>query len=112
VHGDERLLRVLLENLLGNAWKFTSHEPHAVIEFGSTTENGKSCFYVKDNGAGFDATYVDKLFEPFQRLHSTDEFEGTGIGLATVNRIIRRHNGSVWADARVGEGATISFTLD
>lgn len=110
--GDERLLMAMLENLLGNAWKFTEKKQDARIEFGcKVTDKGK-IFYVRDNGAGFDSAYVHKLFEPFQRLHSTQEFQGSGIGLATVNRIIRRHGGEVWAEGEVDKGATIYFMLE
>jgi light-regulated signal transduction histidine kinase (bacteriophytochrome) len=109
--GDSRLLRVLLENLLGNSWKFTSKETNAQIEFGLTTHDGEPAYYVRDNGAGFDMKYVDKLFGAFQRLHSAADFEGTGIGLATCKRIVHRHGGSLWAEAEVGQGATFYFTL-
>ena len=108
---DVGLLRVALENLIGNAWKFTSREPEAHIEFGVREEGGRPVYYVRDNGAGFDQAYADKLFGAFQRLHAQDEFEGTGIGLATVARIVHRHGGRVWAEGRVGEGATFYFTL-
>jgi signal transduction histidine kinase len=111
-NGDARLLRLALENLLGNAWKFTSKEGRARIEFGSTTlEGGERVYFVRDNGVGFDEAYAGKLFGAFQRLHGAEEFEGTGIGLVTVQRIVRRHGGRVWAKGKVGEGATFFFTL-
>lgn len=110
--GDGRLLRVVLENLIGNAWKFTSHQAAAAITFGATLDAmGQPVYFVRDNGAGFDMAYADKLFTPFQRLHAVSEFAGTGIGLATVSRVIERHGGSLWADAAPGKGATFSFTL-
>jgi len=112
VHGDRQLLRVLLENLIGNAWKFTSKSPKARIKFGTTQNGGEKAYFVKDNGAGFDMAYADKLFGAFQRLHETAEYPGTGIGLATVQRIINRHGGSVWAEGEVGKGATFYFTLN
>lgn len=110
-HGDSRLLRVLLENLIGNAWKFTSKHSRAKIAFGTSVEGGRKTYYVRDDGAGFDMNYADKLFKPFQRLHGLDEFEGTGIGLATVARIVARHGGMVWARSRVEAGTTVYFTL-
>jgi PAS domain S-box-containing protein len=109
--GDPRLLRVVLENLLGNAWKYTSRQPHATIEFGLHRDNGHSSFFVRDDGVGFDMQYVDKLFAPFQRLHGMTEFPGTGIGLATVQRVIHRHGGRIWVQAEVNKGATFHFTL-
>ena len=112
VEGDARLLRIVLENLLGNAWKFTAKRAIARIEFGSMPgADGRTVYSIRDNGAGFDMTYAGKLFDPFQRLHGQHEFPGTGIGLATVKRIIQRHGGQVWAEAKVDVGATISFYL-
>ncbi len=111
VTGDGQLLRIALENLLENAWKFTSKQPEARIEFGVTQASGEPTYFVRDNGAGFDMTYADRLFGPFQRLHSQGEFAGSGIGLATVQRIIHRHGGQVWAEGLVGQGATFQFTL-
>ncbi len=108
---DPVLLRVVLMNLLGNAWKFTGRQPHTHIEVGSLVHEGKPVFLVRDNGAGFDMTYADKLFAPFQRLHPQREFPGTGIGLATVHRIVHRHGGRIWAESRVGQGATFYFSL-
>ena len=111
VTGDGQLLRIALENLLENAWKFTSKQPEARIEFGVTQASGEPTYFVRDNGAGFDMTYADRLFGPFQRLHAQGEFAGSGIGLATVQRIIHRHGGQVWAEGLVGQGATFQFTL-
>ncbi len=108
---DANLMRVVLENLIGNAWKFTGKQSAAKIEFGRTTHEGASTFYVRDDGVGFNMGYADKLFGAFQRLHTTAEFPGTGIGLATVQRIIHRHSGRVWAESAVGQGATFYFTL-
>jgi light-regulated signal transduction histidine kinase (bacteriophytochrome) len=104
-------MRVVLENLIGNAWKYTSRNDLARVEVGRHSTNGKSTFFVRDNGAGFDPRYATRLFGAFQRLHSAAEFPGTGVGLATVQRIIRRHGGEVWAEAEVQKGATLFFTL-
>lgn len=111
VQGDPRLLRIALENLIGNAWKFTSKVPEAHIEFGSDLRQGKTIYYIKDNGAGFDMNYVGRLFTAFQRLHGDREFKGSGIGLATVSRIIRRHHGTIGAESELGRGATFYFSL-
>ncbi len=108
VEGDERLLRVMLENMINNAWKFTSQRDIAHIEFGC---NSSGDYFVKDNGVGFDMAYQDKLFRAFQRLHAPSEFEGTGIGLATVNRVILRHGGRIWAQGEIDKGATFYFNL-
>ena len=109
--GDARLLRAALVNLLGNAWKFTGKTAQPKIELGCERRDGVPTYYVRDNGAGFDMAYVHKLFAPFQRLHEQSEFEGTGIGLATVHRIITRHGGKLWAESAPGRGATFWFTL-
>jgi light-regulated signal transduction histidine kinase (bacteriophytochrome) len=111
VRGDPSLLRAAMENLLGNAWKFTGKKPSARIEFGSVKEGSETAYFVRDNGAGFDMAYADKLFAPFERLHPATEFSGSGIGLAAVQRIIRRHGGRIWAQGAPGEGATFYFTL-
>jgi light-regulated signal transduction histidine kinase (bacteriophytochrome) len=112
VEGDTNLLRVLLHNLLGNAWKYTGRHPSAEIEVGSMLENDRTVYFVKDDGAGFDMAYADKLFSPFSRLHTTDEFPGTGIGLATSQRIVIRHGGAIWVKGIVEKGATVYFTLN
>jgi PAS domain S-box-containing protein len=109
--GDARLLQIALENLLGNAWKFTRKQPQAHIEFGVTEQDGMPVYYVRDNGAGFDMAHAAKLFGAFERLHADSDFEGTGIGLATVRRVIQRHGGKVWAEGKPGQGATFYFTL-
>jgi PAS domain S-box-containing protein len=111
VTGDSHLLQVAVQNLLGNAWKFTGKQGYARIEFGADTRDGTTVYQVRDNGVGFDMAYADKLFGAFQRLHAADEFAGTGIGLATVQRVITRHGGRVWASAEAGKGATFFFTL-
>jgi light-regulated signal transduction histidine kinase (bacteriophytochrome) len=108
---DRQLLRIVLGNLIGNAWKFSAKNKTARIEFGEKSAAGQSAFFVRDNGAGFEMEYKDKLFKVFQRLHSVEEYEGTGIGLATVQRIIRRHGGRAWAEGEPGKGATFYFTL-
>jgi len=111
VDADATLLRVILTNLLSNAWKFTSKHEMARIEVGVIDTDGKRAFFVRDDGAGFDERYAEHLFGAFQRLHTADEFEGDGIGLATVQRLVARHGGRVWAQAEVEKGATFFFTL-
>jgi light-regulated signal transduction histidine kinase (bacteriophytochrome) len=109
--GDAGLLRVVLDNLIGNAWKYSGKQEETVIEFGVTGVDGKPACFIRDNGTGFDMEYAGKLFIPFQCLPGTEEFRGHGIGLATVERIIRRHYGRIWADGAPGKGATFYFTL-
>jgi light-regulated signal transduction histidine kinase (bacteriophytochrome) len=110
--GDARLLGIVLENLFSNAWKFTARQPRARIEFGVLPQRDSApVFFVRDNGVGFDMAYADKLFGAFQRLHPRTEYPGSGIGLATVQRIIQRHGGRIWAEAAVEQGATFYFTL-
>ena len=108
---DRDLLELVIQNLLGNAFKFTSKVRSALIEFGFVRQNGAEAFFVRDNGAGFDMKYVEKLFKPFQRLHRDNEYPGTGIGLATVERIVQRHGGKVWAEGKLNRGATFYFTI-
>ena len=109
--GDPYLLKIAMENLVDNAFKFTGKKAHPRIEFGAVNKDGETCYFIRDNGAGFDMAYVNKLFGAFQRLHTSDEFPGTGIGLATVQRVIHRHGGRVWAEGEIGKGATFHFTL-
>jgi len=111
VEGDEQLLRIALEHLLGNAWKFTSKVPHAKIEFGQVDSADERPFYVRDNGSGFNMKYANKLFGAFQRLHAPGEFDGNGVGLAMVQRIISRHNGRIWASSAIGQGTTFYFVI-
>jgi PAS domain S-box-containing protein len=111
VQGDPSLLQIVLENLLGNAWKYTGKTEAPAIQFGATVKDGRHECFVRDNGAGFDMSQVDRLFNPFQRLHEKQDFEGNGIGLATVQRIVQRHGGRLWAEGEVGTGATFYFTL-
>ncbi|MDD5167814.1 MAG: ATP-binding protein, partial [Syntrophales bacterium] len=111
VHGDRALIRQVLSNLLSNAVKFSRARETAVIEIGGSCEGGEICYHVKDNGTGFDMKFYDRLFAVFQRLHAESEFDGTGVGLAIVQRIIQRHGGRVWAEGKVNEGATFYFTM-
>jgi light-regulated signal transduction histidine kinase (bacteriophytochrome) len=111
VEADEGLMRVALDNLIRNAWKYTSHHEGACIEFGAINRRGETLYYVRDDGAGFDPKQSDDLFQPFHRLHTRSEFPGTGIGLATVQRILARHGGRIWAEGAVEKGATFWFTL-
>jgi signal transduction histidine kinase len=110
--GDKTLLKLLLQNLIGNSWKYTSNKEMAIIEFGLSNINKKPVFYVRDNGIGFDSKHSIKMFTPFQRLNNGESFEGTGIGLATVQRIVHRHGGVIWAEGEVEKGATFYFTLE
>jgi PAS domain S-box-containing protein len=112
VNGDARLLQAMLTNLLENAWKFTSKTPDPQVEFAAAVQDGRRVYFVRDNGAGFDMAYANKLFGVFQRLHTVSEFDGTGVGLATVQRIVHRHDGEIWAEAAVNQGATFYFTLE
>ena len=112
VYADPSLIRILMNNLLDNAIKFTKHRQYAKIEVGSFNKDGKLIIFIRDNGAGFNMQNSDKLFEPFQRFHSDDEFEGTGIGLAIVSRIIERHNGKIWTESEEGKGSTFYFILE
>lgn len=111
VHADGNLVRVIIENIFANSWKFTRRCLHPRIEFFPTKQDNRTIFCVRDNGVGFDMTYADKLFDPFQRLHSMTEYEGNGIGLATVQRVVRRHGGRIWAESEVNRGTSVYFTL-
>jgi light-regulated signal transduction histidine kinase (bacteriophytochrome) len=111
VQGDPYLVQIAMDSLMDNAWKFIGSKALPKIEFGAVIKDGETICFIKDNGVGFDMAYVDKLFGAFQRLHTTDQFPGTGIGLATVQRIIHRHGGQIWAEGEIGKGATFSFTL-
>ncbi len=111
VEGDSNLLKIVMENLFSNAWKFTSKKKNAKIEFGILQKEGKTVYYIKDNGVGFDMRYADKLFSPFQRLHRKEDYPGTGIGLATVKRIILKHGGNIWAESEIEKGTTFYFTI-
>lgn len=109
--GDKRLLKVMMDNLISNSWKYTGKKKKPEIEFGQTKKNGENVYYIRDNGAGFDMQYADKLFGAFQRLHSSQDFPGTGVGLAIVQRIVHRHGGLTWAEAEPDRGATFYFSL-
>ena len=111
VTADQRLLKIVVENLLDNAWKYTSKNDKTYIEIGKQNIQGEEVFFVKDNGVGFDMAYADNIFGAFQRLHKHADYEGTGIGLLTVQRIIHRHGGRIWAEAEPDKGATFHFTL-
>jgi light-regulated signal transduction histidine kinase (bacteriophytochrome) len=110
-NADRNLIQIALQNLFGNAWKYTKQEADTKIEFGTLIKDQQTVYFIRDNGVGFDMKYVDKLFGAFQRLHNISEFEGTGIGLATVQRIINRHQGTIWTEAEVNKGASFFFTL-
>jgi light-regulated signal transduction histidine kinase (bacteriophytochrome) len=112
VRGDAILLRIMLDNLLSNAWKFTARNQQAFIEVGCNVTKERIIYFIRDNGAGFDMAYADKLFGVFQRLHDPHEFPGTGIGLATVQRVIHKHGGQIWAESTIDQGSTFYFTLD
>jgi light-regulated signal transduction histidine kinase (bacteriophytochrome) len=112
VAADAALLRIMLQNLIDNAWKFTSKMQAAKIEFGIMRLDNKAAFYLRDNGVGFDMAYADKLFVPFQRFHPVGEYPGTGIGLATVYRVVKRHGGQIWADSAPGQGTTFFFRME
>ena len=111
IHADKGLMQILIENLMDNAWKYTSQNSNTFIEFGQIKLEGKDVLFVKDNGVGFDTKYANRLFDPFQRLHSNKEFSGSGIGLATVQTIVHRHRGRIWADSQLNKGSTFYFTL-
>jgi signal transduction histidine kinase len=111
VEADAGLMRIVVDNLLRNAWKYTSHHAKACIEFGAKKMDGRTVYFVRDDGAGFDPRRIGEIFQPFHRLHSKSEFQGTGIGLATVQRIMARHGGDIWAEGGVEQGATFYFTL-
>jgi light-regulated signal transduction histidine kinase (bacteriophytochrome) len=111
-YADSRLVQIVMQNLLENAWKYTSHHERARIEFGFEEKDGSMIYFVKDDGSGFDPRSTDRLFQPFNRLHTASEFPGNGIGLATVRRIVQRHGGEVWAEGAVENGATFHFTLE
>jgi light-regulated signal transduction histidine kinase (bacteriophytochrome) len=109
--GDAKLLNIVLDNLIGNAWRYSGNREGTVIEFGVIEREGKRAYFVRDNGPGFDMAYAEKLFIPFQRLPGAEEFKGNGIGLAIVERIIKRHGGRIWAESGLGRGDTFYFTL-
>jgi light-regulated signal transduction histidine kinase (bacteriophytochrome) len=111
IKADPGLLRILLTNLITNAWKYSQIRDEVVIEMGKTKKDQKDVYFIKDNGLGFDMKYYGKLFQPFQRLHAQEKIEGTGIGLATVARVVKRHGGDIWAESKVGDGATFFFRL-